>query len=191
MNYEFSIFYFIDLFKKHWRILLAVVIIPMILTTGISLMKPVTYVSSATLFLKDAAAVSAGYSISKSPMGKFLGLADVVSSSKIVIINIFESRRMATDIREEFSSKHPDLWWEIRPYEGTWGISLEVRGPDPALTEKIANFCIRNLDKINTELELSVQSPMVKVLDAPTYGTPEKKRTLTKIVASGMFSFLA
>jgi len=124
-------------------------------------------------------------------MGRFLGIADVVSSSKVVIINILESRRMANDIREEFSNEYSDLWWEIRPYEGTWGISLEVRGPDPALTEKIAKFCIKNLDTINEELELSTQSPMVKVLDAPTYGIAQKKHSLTKIIAAGMFSFLA
>ena len=43
---------------------------------------------------------------------------------------------------------------------------MEVKGRDSKLVSDIANFCVKNLDVINTELDITPQRPMAKVLDA-------------------------
>jgi len=97
---------------------------------------------------------------------------------------------MAKDIQEQFKSEGRPFWWKIDTYPITAGLGVEVKGPNPALTEKIANFCIDNLDKINTELGITLNKPMVKVLDRATYGLAEGRDTLRKTFVAGIFSFL-
>jgi uncharacterized protein involved in exopolysaccharide biosynthesis len=184
MDHEFTVFYYIDLLKKWRKPLLIVVVVSMVLTIVFSLTKPPTYVSTVTLLL-------AGENPGLGAVGSLFGISDIVSSDKDVIIAILKSNRMANDIREEFKlSKKPNFWWGINTYVVTGGLNVEVKGPDPALTEKIANFCIQELDKINTELNITLKKPMVKVLDPAGYGALKQKGGLREIVIAGMVSFL-
>jgi uncharacterized protein involved in exopolysaccharide biosynthesis len=185
MDHEFTVFYYIDLLKKWRKPLLIVVVVSMVLTIVFSLTKPPTYVSTVTLLL-------AGENPGLGAVGSLFGISDIVSSDKDVIIAILKSNRMANDIREEFKlSKKPNFWWGINTYVVTGGLNVEVKGPDPALTEKIANFCIQELDKINTELNITLKKPMVKVLDPAGYGARQSGDFAKRTLISGIFAFLA
>ena len=65
-----------------------------------------------------------------------------------------------------------------------------MRGNDPQLTKEIANFTVQNLDKINTELNITPAKPMVKILDSALNGSPVPNKGKRKIILAGLVSFL-
>lgn len=190
MGYEFDIFYYLNIIKLWRKQIITVVCASVILSFVYIALKPDVYVSSVSLLLPGEA--SSGGGVGLSSLGRFLDLSGYSgSSNKDVIIAVLNSGRMSKDIREQFKSYDKPLWWRIETYPVTAGLSVEIRGPSPALTEKIANFCIENLDKINNDLNITPSKPMVRVLDAATYGSPIDKKVFAKTAAAGMFSFLA
>jgi len=49
---------------------------------------------------------------------------------------------------------------------------------------------MQNLDKLNNELSISSNRPMVKILDAAVRGTPESRQVPRKLFVSAMAAFL-
>jgi len=184
MEYEFNITYYIDIYKKWWKIIIPIVLITMVLTACFALTTPVIYSSTATIFLGGSGASSGS-------IGKLLGIPSLsTGGASDAIVPLLQSRRMAKDINEHFDlAKKPKFRYSINT-GGETVLAVQVRGTDPELTGKIANWAIENLDKINMELNITSNKPMAKVLDPATYGSPLPRQVLKKAMVSGMLIFL-
>jgi uncharacterized protein involved in exopolysaccharide biosynthesis len=184
MDYELNILYYIDIYKKWWRRIVAVAGISMFLTMLFSMTRPATYVSTVTL-------LSAGGESSASSFAeKVLGFSSAQSSSNSVIIAILQSRRMAKGIDEKFNlSKRPDFRYKIITGEMIGGLTITVKGTDPELTQKIANFITEdNLVKIRDDLDITTVKKMATVLDPATYGKRRSRETLRKMFVAGLLA---
>lgn len=187
MDYELNILYYINIYKKWWKRIVFAVLISMLLTMCLSLFQSSdTYVSTVTLLS------TGGKSSSGNTLGKFLGLSGLsTDSSTDLIIPLLNSRRMAIDIKEKFElDKKPKFRYKITNRQITGAMAIDVEGSDPVLTEKIANFLIQNVDKINSELDITPNKPMVKVLDPAIRGTRIPKQNTRKMFVSGILAFL-
>ncbi len=185
MEYDFNILYYINVYKKWWKTIAALMIIAMVLTALFSPRVPLSYVSTVTL-ISFSSGNENGY------FGRILGIPLGTSSSNDVIIAILLSNRMARDIRVLLETyKNPSFNYSITTRGITGGLAIDVRGRDPLLTEKIANFVVQNLDKINSELNITSNKPMVKVLDAAERGGRQDSREIPrKMLLTAIFSFL-
>ncbi len=185
MEYEFNILYYINIYKKWWKTIVKIALIAMVLTTCFALTTPVSYISTVTILSADSGG-------SGGSLGKFLGLAGLSGGGAgDAIIPIINSKRMAKDISEQFNlAKKPKFRYGISIRTGNSILVVDVKGTDPGLTEKIANFVIQNLDKLNVELNITSSKPMVKVLDPATYGSPLSRQILRKAIIAGMLAFL-
>jgi uncharacterized protein involved in exopolysaccharide biosynthesis len=182
MTYEFNILYYINIYKKVWRKIVITGMFAMFVTFVLSSFAPVNYVSKIT-FLTAKEESPAGY------LGKVFGVSG--SSSNDVILAILQSKRMAKDISEAFEldkKKKFNYNMEIHNIKG--GLEVGIIGTDSVLTEKIANFTVANLDKINTELNITTAKPMVKVLDPAVRGVSQSRRILRKMLIAGVLAFL-
>ena len=186
MEYDFNILYYIDIYKKWWKRIALVMFVSMFLTMLFSRFQPVTYISTVTLLSTGGGEVSVG------SLGKFLGLSGLSGgSSAESIIPLLKSRRMVTDIKKQFSlDKKPKFRYNITYNESEGAFAINVRGTDPVLIQEIANFTVKNLDKINTELDITPSKPMVKVLDPAIRGTRMPGQNARKILVAGILSFL-
>lgn len=185
MSYsENSILYYAELYKKSWKVVMLVAGISMFIAMLYSLHIPPSYVSKLTLLSAEQG----------SSLEKFMSFSNlsIGNSSNDTMIAILKSRRMAKEINEHFDLEEKSgRWWKIDTYIVTAGLSVEVRGPDPNLTQKIADWSVENLNYINDELDITTNKPMAKVLDPATYGLKEPSRVLIKMIAAGIFSFFA
>ncbi|MDO8603606.1 MAG: hypothetical protein Q7O04_07155 [Candidatus Omnitrophota bacterium] len=185
MEYEFNILYYINMYKKWWKNIVKLMMIAMFFTTIFSMLLPVTYVSTVSIISADTSATTA------SSIGKFLGISNIASSSNDIIISMLNSNRMAKDIAQflEFNKKQ-NFRYSMIIHTVTAGLAMDIKGNDPALTEKVANFTIQNLDKINAELNITPSKPMAKVLDPAVYGKRESRQILRKVFIAGLLIFL-
>ena len=109
----------------------------------------------------------------------------------LLLISILNSKRMAKDIKEFLGvNKKQNFKYSIAVNPMIAGLTIDIRGRDPVFTEKVANFTIQNLDKINAELNITPSKPMVKVLDPAVYGKREARQILRKIFIAGLSAFL-
>lgn len=186
MKYELDIFKYLGLYKREWKKIAYWMILAMCITMVISMLQPATYRSTLIALSPKAGNVGG-------QLGSFLGLAGLSASnsSDELIFSMLKSRRMSDDINRHFN---PDgkrkIKWAIDSYVVTGGFAVEVKGSDPLLTKDIANFAVENIDKINMELQISPQKPMVKVLDPAVKGVAVDKGASKKTLASGLFVFL-
>lgn len=187
MRYDIDVFHYIELYKKHWKKMIFLVLCASLFTAVFQFTQPATYRS--TLIALSSKEGGSGANI-----GSYLGLPNLAigNGSDEIVFSILKSRRMSNDISEHFDlKKKHGFWWSLDTYIVTGGFAVEVKGSDPDLTRDIANFAVENLNKINLELQVTSQKPMVKVLDYALKGTPVKKDMLKKVIASGLFVFLA
>jgi uncharacterized protein involved in exopolysaccharide biosynthesis len=118
-----------------------------------------------------------------------------------LIISMLKSRRIAEDAVKEFNlhrlSKKKYLSDTIRRLQSSiriskskeGAISVTVRGTNPELVADIANFYVSNLEKMNTELNITSAKPMVYILDRAAI--PDKKSSPTiklNMVTAGVVS---
>ncbi len=185
MEYEFNLLYYIDTFKKTWKIILFMIILFMSATFCFSVFSPATYVSTVTLLPIDKGPIGGG---GGSTVEKLLGISSTDSTMDTVTL-ILKSRRMKKDIEEYIRPyKKSDTWWRIT--QNNLLFEIKVRGSDPDLTEKIANFCVQDLDKINIDLSISSNKPMVRVLDPAVRGSEESRQIPRKLFISVILAFL-
>jgi len=190
MEYDFNILYYINIYKIWWKTIVKLMVIAMFFTAMFSLLMPVKYISTVTIISANSGSGSPSASI-----GKLLGLSGlgggIGDSSNDIIIAILNSNRMAKDIKAFLElNKKKKFSYVITTKEMTAGLEINVKGNDPIFTEKVANFTIQNLDKINSELNLTPAKPMVKVLDPAVYGQRESKKILIKGFIAGLLMFL-
>jgi len=183
MAYNFDVWYYINMLKK-WRALIIAIVVASIIAAAISLIaQPAVYVSNVRLLLGgDNQYVTLSLS-------RVLGVTDIPSSSKDVITAILQSNKMRNDINEQFKNEKLS-GWALNTYVVTGGLLVEVTGPDPELTQKIADYAVQNLDNINKKLDVTLITPMVKVLDEASFGQPKNKDIPRKMVLAGILSFL-
>ena len=104
---------------------------------------------------------------------------------------MLKSKRMAKDIDTFLVfNKQVKFKYSISASSVISGLIINVTGNDPAYTEKVANFAVQNLDKINGELNITPSKPMVKVLDPASYGSRESRQTPRKTFIAGLTAFL-
>jgi uncharacterized protein involved in exopolysaccharide biosynthesis len=184
MRYEVDIFHYLALYKKAWKRIVALTLLAGVISAVLGYLKPTVYRSTA-IILSPKEGGNAG------AIGRYLGLLNTgTSSSDEVVFSILKSARMRKDINERFKDV-PNFWWSLDTYVVTGGFAIEVKGPSPDITEMVANFSIGNLDKINTELQVTPQRPMVKVLDPAVTGAPMPKHASKKAISSMLFVFMA
>ncbi|MFA5388606.1 MAG: hypothetical protein WC312_02495 [Candidatus Omnitrophota bacterium] len=190
MEYDFNILYYLNMYKKWWKTIVKLMAAAVFFTVIFSLLMPASYVSKVTIISTDS--VGGGVS-SVSSISKFFGIAGIskgTSYSDIIFV-LLKSNRMTKDIKNFLElNKQPDLKYKINTREMIAGLEIEVKGANPAFTEKIANFIIQNLDRINGELDITPAKPMVKVLDPASYGEKESRQVIRKAFIAGLFAFL-
>jgi len=186
MKYDMDIFHYATIYKKEWKRMVFLMILAICITILISFIQPATYRSTVTILApKESGQASA--------IGRYLGLPSLAigSSSDEIVFSMLKSRRMSGDINEYLSSKYKrKVWWNLDTYIVTGGYAIEVKGSDPEMTRDVANFAVQNLDKINQELQVATQKPMVKVLDPALKGVPADRNVPKKAVSVGLFIFL-
>jgi len=176
------------MYKTWWKTIVKLMVIAMFFTAMFSLLIPTNYISTVTIISADSVNAS-----SISSVGKLLGISgfNMTTSSNDVIIAILKSRRMAKYIATFLEyNKQPKFKYSILPYSIISGLIINIKGRDPVYTEKIANFAVQNLDKINSELNITPNKPMVKVLDQAVYGVRESKQIFKKVSVAAILAFL-
>ena len=187
MEYDFNILHYLDIYKRLWKKMVLFMGLSMFLIMVLSLLMPVAYVSTVTFLLPTGSGAS-----SVSSLGKILGFSGLLdNTSSDAIMAILKSGRMSKDISEQFSlNKNPRFTYGLDIRWITGGLAVDVKGSDSALVQKIANFSIQNLDKINSELNITPNKPMVKVLDWAGYGSRRPKQIPRKMLIAGIGAFL-
>jgi len=118
-----------------------------------------------------------------------------------IIVAMLKSRRMKENIIKEFNLRE---FYKVNFLEDALKklgnstninvskentISISVDSTEPELASNIANLYVQNLDRINEDLKLTTENPIVKVLDIANI--PEKKykpRIKINMVISGLTS---
>jgi len=187
MGYDFNLLYYIDMYKKWWKAIVKLMAAAMLFTAIFSLLIPPSYVSTVTIISADTGPSAA------SSLGKFLGIAGISAgtSSNDIVIAILKSKRMVKDINAFLiSNKQTAFKYVLSTLEIPSGLIIKINGNNPSYTEKVANFAIQNLDKINGELNITPSKPMVKVLDPASYGARESRQIPRKVFIAGLAAFL-
>lgn len=190
MSYDFSILYYVDIFKKYIKKILFFVIIAASIALLSGLFKKPVYTSRCSILLAEVPS-----SPSLSNLSKFMGFPGFSfgNSSANLIISLVKSRRMSEGIYSNFPElkKKPNFNLKLEVYDTTQGtLIVEAKGNEPKLVSDIANFCAKNLDAINAELNITSQRPMVKVLDSaiPASG-PDSRQIPKRIAIAVIFTF--
>lgn len=188
MEYYLNIMYYSNIYKKWWKYILSIALIAMFFTVIFSFFIPLKYISTVTIISLDSSASGV------SSLGKFLGISSNIlggSSSNEIISTILGSRRMARDISAFLeSNKNTKFSYKISTRNIAGGLGVDVLGNDPLFTEKVANFAVQNLDKINSELNITPNKPMAKVLDPAGYGVGQSRQIPRRAFVSGLSVFL-
>jgi len=163
-------------------------VIAMLFTALFSFIIPPKYISTVTLISADS-----GGSQATSSIGRLLGMSgfSTGTSSDDIVIAMLNSKRIAKDIASFLElNKQPKFKYKMEISTVKSGLIINVRGNEPAYTEKVANFAIQDLDKINGELNITPSKPIVKVLDPASYGIRESRQILRKVFIAGLAAFL-
>ncbi|MCG2791301.1 MAG: Wzz/FepE/Etk N-terminal domain-containing protein [Actinomycetia bacterium] len=191
MSYDIDILYYFNIVKKYRKKIFFFMIIAVAIALISGLLKRPVYTSRCTILLQES---SPGPSLSN--LSKFMGFPGFTfnTSSANTIISIVKSRRMMEDIYLNFGElkKKSGFDLKIEVYDTTQGtLIIDVKGREPKLVSDIANFCAKNLDAINAELDLTMQRPMVKILDSaiPALG-PDSRHIVQRISIAAIFTFL-
>ncbi len=188
MEYEFNILYYINMYKKWCKSIVSLMAMVIFFVVILLRFVPVNYVSTVTIISADSGSESSASSVSR-----LLGFSTFGGGaySNDVITAILQSNRMAKNIRSFLeSNKKQNFSYSIKTRVVTAGLAIIVRGDDPIYTEKVANFAVQNLDAINSELNITASKPMVKVLDAASYGVKESRPIGRKVFVAGVATFL-
>lgn len=189
MEYEIGIFYYFNIFKKNYKMILFLIVLAAFFGFLSGIIKKPSYTSRCSILLTESSGTTT------SAFGRFLGLPELSfsSSSANTIISIVKSRRMLDDIYSNFKelSRISNFKLKLEAFDTKQGtLIIEVKGREPKLVSEIANFCIKNLDVINAELNITPQRPMVKVLDPAIPATrPDPRHILKRIAIAAIFAF--
>jgi len=175
------------MYKKWWKAIVNLVVVSAFFTVIFSMLMPASYLSTVTIISADSGSATA------SSLSKFLGFSGISTgtSSDDIVIAMLKSKRMAKDIASFLElNKQTKFRYKIETTSIKSGLIISVRGSEPLFTEKVANFAIQNLDKINGELNITPSKPIVKVLDPASYGAKESGQIPRKAFIAGLAAFL-
>lgn len=187
MEHDLKISYYVGMYKRFWKQVTTSLAAALCATVLFSMIAPVKYVSTVGILLTNQgnptiSSLSRMFSVSS---------ADNGSAMRDIIISVLKSRRMVRDINQHFALKsRRETRWSINIKDIVGGLQIEVRGYDPDSTEKIANYCVQNLDNINNELDITTVKPMVKVLDPASYGEPASREIPRKLIIAVLLVLL-
>jgi len=188
MEAKLNILYYIKLFKKYRKKILFLIALAVTVALIISFFKPPVYTSRCSILLSET---TAGPSLSN--LTESIGFPgfSLHSFSGKMIIALVKSRRMMEDIYSNFQELEKKDGFELEVYDTTQNtLIIQVKGRNPKLVSDIANFCAENLNKINIELEISSQVPLVKVLDSAIPPTkPDSRQVLKYITMAAVLAF--
>lgn len=188
MECYINILYYINIYKKWWKYILSIALITMFCTAVFSFLTPSKYISTVTVIFSDSSSSGA------SSIEKFLGISDITmggSSYGEIISAIIGSKRMAKDINVFLElNKNAKFKYKISTRNIASGLAIDVVGDDAVFTEKVANYAVQNLDKINSELNITPNKPMAKVLDSAGYGIGQSRQISRKTFVAGFGIFL-
>lgn len=203
MNEQFDI---LELIKYIWRkkfFILFSGFIPAIVTFIVCLLLPKKYQSGAVVLTPE---VSAGGGIIQTPFGGFTatGLGKAVIGSQ-AIIAMFKSDILAEGIVDQFNIqkiyrikkrrlavelvKKKLIKVDINEKEGVFIISAIGRTPEES--KKMVEFIIYYIDKINQEVRVTYENPLLKVVSPPYL--PIKKsypKTRKNVLMAGLTGLL-
>jgi uncharacterized protein involved in exopolysaccharide biosynthesis len=189
--------------RKRKIFLIVCFFVPGIIALILSFLIPKRYTSETTILAPE---VAAGGGIIQTPFGGFSssGLGQNVLTSQAVIA-LLRSDKMLADVVEEFKlakvlrfkTKRDAMIYlkdkmtsvEFLTDEGV--IKIEVEAFSPEMSKNMIEFYLANLEKLNTELKLSVESPIVKVI-SPAYFPIKKSfpKTKTNIAIAGLLGLI-
>jgi uncharacterized protein involved in exopolysaccharide biosynthesis len=199
--------YYLKIFKSKWKIFLCFFLFLQIITGIKLLLSPKIYQATAVLLppeilLEKESLFSSSIikRVLESP--SFKGLRGI-SLSTSVIISMFSSRRISEMVAKEMklvdyykskSLKEASKCVRNRLHVKTskdFNIIVSVSDTNPVMAAKITNCYIRNLDKLNDELKLTLTKPLVCVLDSavPVWSpiSPKKRLKLAISMFIGLF----
>ena len=149
-----------------------------------SLLTPVEYVSTVSLISVDT---------NMSSTGKLEAFFGVLTQSSLddTVTAIIGSNRMKRDIKFFLANnKKPGFKYKIAIEKERAVLRVTVKGNDASFAQKVANFSIKNLDKINGELNITADKPMVKILDRAGYGKPVSRDIFKKVIVADIIALL-
>lgn len=187
-TYAKNILYFLNIYRRRWFLILLIIGASITFSAVNARQKPLVYRSTVTVLnIAERSQIAM--------LGKSLGLSglpEYKGGTYETIMALLQSRRMSADVQKRFNPEgRPGFWWQMSVRSIPAGFAVDVKGPDPDLTAQIANFMIENLDKINEELQVSADKPMVKMLDPALKGGPGGRNVSQAMLTAGAFAFLA
>ena len=189
MNYDFSIIYFINILRKYRINLIIFIILGSLAGFIKSYLTPTVYRAQVLSFLPEKKI--SNYLSLNSFNGRVLDL-NLGSFSAYMALTIITSHRMREDIEKHFDLRNkPDFKLiDIIAYN-VLPLTTDVKGTDPELVKDIANYCISNVDRINAELNLSPEKPLLKVIDYAESGTPISNNKAKGVVSGALFALIS
>ena len=134
--------------------------------------------------------------LNASPLGgvlSFQGLS-IGNPNLDMVMSIVHSKRMAEDIGDHFKlmekgyGRNKDRVIEkvrhmIDTREMKTGVVIQVTTTDPKLSSDIVNFCVSNLETMNVGLGLTIEKPLVRILDPATPPTsPSSRKIIPRVL---------
>lgn len=183
-KYEIDIFFFFGILAKWRKKILFFVIIGIILGISKSIFTPIEYKSRAVALLPS-------FSFNDKVRANSAFFLRYVHSQ--AVISMILSNRMREDITRHFDLiNRPEFQLKniISFSINNIIIVTEVRGTDPELTEKIANFCIFNIHDINESLKITTERSSLKMLDPAVRGIAVTNDIAKGVISGGLFAFI-
>jgi hypothetical protein len=157
---------------------------------------------SEVVFIENESVQDNGYSVANSLISQKLGVSSKKTDKVNLILNLLESKRMLRDVVKQFdlNTKFNVATEQLAINELRRKIRLnylQVRNKfvlniftsEANLSAEIANFFMKNLNKLNLELNLTSNKELVKVIDAaepdlyPQINNPKKNSIVIFFVA--------
>lgn len=194
------LYYLKVLYRRRW-FLAILVLIASATTLATALRSAPVYRSTATILLIEGQGGGAFDAVQSGFGALGIMLRGGSASSAKVITAILKSQRMANNIQEHFGFQERfQIGREqaiqrakgmLTIYDWDTTLGVEVTGGDPQFIADVANFCVKNLDSLNQELNISTEKPFVRLLDpAEVPKRPIPREIKKRMLVSALTVFL-
>ena len=180
---------FLLVLRRRWRSVVAVLLLGLGVSTGISLAITPQYESTSKVFLSvDARNATDAYAATFFLNTRAQSYADLASSTELAerVIDVLELDLTAAELSGRISSE---------VVESTSSITITVTDPDPRRAQTIADVLTSEFQTYTEELETQGDGGssqiVVRLTDAPEYnGDPVKPNLVLNIVTGGLIGLL-
>ena len=158
---------------------------------------PRFYEAEVSLMILESGAGSGGSGMG---IASFMQLQGQSTPQELTILNILQSRRMAEEIaihfdfEKRYKINHPSAVKKamgmIYPSVSRKMLRIEAWAEEKQLAIDLAYFCVENLQRLNTILEISSNKSWVRILDPPELsvritGRQQQSRAMILEIALG------